>query len=517
MVRTQQQQQQQRQPSGRTSECQQDRRRPILIFTPSPARAWLVLLLVHVMGTSTNHPCYSAVAAAAAAAVSIHPDPYVQRHREHARVQRRLQNLYFGDKAGNNGGKRGSIRPSSILSLFGRIGNAMHVKLTGGTMHHQHQQHRQPGTRFTFRFPTQHIANEMYSDIVSPSIPVQFNHDCVGMTKPCRDLVPATTRTTTTTTHESKRSEQQKKRHRDDYARKGVGDYTLDRYGWPVTSNRFRSNGEARNEDEKDEEGRWRVLRYRRCVGYGRRCYDEVKRAVLDWEFGTVDEADMGGRSRVEQSSSLSNSSSSSGSRPRAMGIIRARSAFQPSATATGGVDAPSLRGIRNTSPLAGSSPSDEAQTLSNHNAQEIFLGAAGRRMVTYTEVRCGMGIRWGRFRINIGGLLPTLYAVSPVASVYDVVDERCSNGDIYTSTAYATVGRHLLSGEERATAILRHDSDNLRYGKAQPVHVEILSCSRSAPSFVGKVVWPLVGRMQSKFFEAEIEHFVRIGDNLSC
>ena len=166
---------------------QQRRRRPILLI-PAPARALLVMLLL-VAGA--NHPCYDAslsvtaaaagASAAAAAAVSCHPDPYVQRHRERARVRRRLQSLYFDGKAGNdNGGKCGS---TSIFSLLGRIGNAMHAKLTGGTMQQQ-QQHRQPGTKFTLRFPTQDVANEMYSGIISPSIPVQFNHDCVGMTKP---------------------------------------------------------------------------------------------------------------------------------------------------------------------------------------------------------------------------------------------------------------------------------------------------------------------------------------------
>ena len=90
------------------------------------------------------------------------------------------------------------------------------------------------------------------------------------------------------------------------------------------------------------------------------------------------------------------------------------------------------------------------------------------------------------------------------------------SNGDLYTSAAYATVGRHLICGEERVTAILRQGSDTLHHCKAQPVHVEILSYSRSAASFVGKLVWPLIGRMQSQFFEAEMKHFVVVGDSIS-
>ena len=101
---------------------------------------------------------------------------------------------------------------------------------------------------------------------------------------------------------------------------------------------------------------------------------------------------------------------------------------------------------------------------------------------------------------MRIGNLtlgFPTFFAVSPVAGVYDIVDGWSDNNDLFTSTSYATVGRHLLCGEERVTAILRND---------KKVDLEVLSYSRPAPSLVGKIVWPFIGRMQNQFFESQMK-----------
>ena len=227
-----------------------------------------------------------------------------------------------------------------------------------------------------------------------------------------------------------------------------MGDYSLDKYCWP--------NSELSG--AKTREG-WRVLRYRHCVGLGEECYERVRQAVLNWEFSTGDK-DFGGTKK--------GFATKGNKRRKAIGIIRARDRTSLDAKVT-------------------------------TRAQSISLGLGRRRMVTYTECRYGIDIRPG---LRVG--LPTFYAVNPVTSVYDVVDERCSNGDMFTSTAYATVGDHLLAGEERVTAILRHSE-----GK---VHVEILSVSRSAPTLAGRLVWPFIGKMQSGFFEAELRHLLEVG-----
>ena len=141
--------------------------------------------------------------------------------------------------------------------------------------------------------------------------------------------------------------------------------------------------------------------------------------------------------------------------------------------------------------------------TKTTVRVQSIPLGLGGRRMATYTECRYGIDMLQ---RLRVG--LPIFFAVNPVASVYDVVDERCSNGAMFTSTAYATVGNHLLAGEERVTVILRQPEGD----EESKVHVEILSRSRPAPTLAGRLVWPFIGKMQSGFFEAEIDHFIEVG-----
>jgi hypothetical protein len=81
---------------------------------------------------------------------------------------------------------------------------------------------------------------------------------------------------------------------------------------------------------------------------------------------------------------------------------------------------------------------------------------------------------------------------------VYDVVDQR-GIGTTFTSTAYATMKGHWLSGEERVTVALRDGS--------QDVDVEILSISRAGPSLWGRTVWPFVGKEQSTFFQEHLQH----------
>ena len=220
----------------------------------------------------------------------------------------------------------------------------------------------------------------------------------------------------------------------------------------PVTTNRTPSllllpsdldapwwPGTAFASDSDARKSGWRVRRYRSHLGQGLQCYNELKRVILNWEFDT-------GANRPRQKS---------------MGIIRIRNSIA------------------------------EGGAAGNGKHHEISLIPGAKRMATYSEAN---------YNVRIGNLtlgFPTFFAVSPVAGVYDIVDGWSDNNDLFTSTSYATVGRHLLCGEERVTAILRND---------KKVDLEVLSYSRPAPSLVGKIVWPFIGRMQNQFFESQMK-----------
>jgi hypothetical protein len=56
----------------------------------------------------------------------------------------------------------------------------------------------------------------------------------------------------------------------------------------------------------------------------------------------------------------------------------------------------------------------------------------------------------------------------------------------------------HLLRGEERVTVALRDGTEE--------VDVEIVSISKPGPSFKAKGIWPFIGKMQTAFFERQLE-----------
>lgn len=118
-----------------------------------------------------------------------------------------------------------------------------------------------------------------------------------------------------------------------------------------------------------------------------------------------------------------------------------------------------------------------------------------GRRMVSWTR----MG---------------PLYVLNPVALIYECINQKGSgrdgSGTLYTSCAYATQLGHWLSGEERVTVSLRTSQDAFR---PPPVEVEIVSISRAAPSLMGRLAWPLIGRMQDKFFVEHLRTLHRTAD----
>mmetsp|Transcript_8627 Transcript_8627/g.14064 ORF Transcript_8627/g.14064 Transcript_8627/m.14064 type:complete len:262 (-) Transcript_8627:24-809(-) len=99
---------------------------------------------------------------------------------------------------------------------------------------------------------------------------------------------------------------------------------------------------------------------------------------------------------------------------------------------------------------------------------------------------------------------LKSLFVVSPVHVVYEVKDARSIPRCLFSSTAYATLSGHLLAGEERVTVVWRK-------GMGDAVDIEIVSFSRAAPSIGGKLIWPLIGRMQKQFFLSEMDHLSRM------
>lgn len=100
---------------------------------------------------------------------------------------------------------------------------------------------------------------------------------------------------------------------------------------------------------------------------------------------------------------------------------------------------------------------------------------------------------------------IKSIFVVNPVHVTHEIIDSKQIPKCIYSSTSYATLSGHLLSGEERVSVIWR------KYSGGEVV-VEIVSFSRPAPSVSGKLVWPVIGRMQRNFFLEEMKHLDRIG-----
>lgn len=98
---------------------------------------------------------------------------------------------------------------------------------------------------------------------------------------------------------------------------------------------------------------------------------------------------------------------------------------------------------------------------------------------------------------------LKSIFVVNPVHVAYEVKDEQLQN-NVFSSTAYATLSGHLLSGEERVTVVWRK-------GMSDEVDVEIVSFSRASPSIGGKIIWPMIGAMQKQFFISEMKHLDRV------
>jgi uncharacterized protein (UPF0548 family) len=194
----------------------------------------------------------------------------------------------------------------------------------------------------------------------------------------------------------------------------------------------------------------WRVLRFHRNVGAGRECYQACRDAALAWEFNA-------GHKGIVAVQSHRGESTAPPVLPRRRGWL---------------------------GPSTHTAPATELPLESHPKrpVQQIWWGP-GRRLVTYTAV-------------GLSGL-PKIYTVSPVTVVYDVIDQRGVD-TTYTSTAYATGAGHWIRGEERVTVCHRDADDS--------VEVEILSYSQAASdTWMGRLVWPVLGRMQQSFFQQQL------------
>lgn len=213
----------------------------------------------------------------------------------------------------------------------------------------------------------------------------------------------------------------------------------------------------------------WRVLRYRRRVGQGAACYQRVRDAALQWEFSSPQQ-DKGMLQVTPSAASVSSEHNQQHRRNR---------------DRRGYTVLPIRSELDELDDIYAPSTSDQIM--------KIWSGP-GRRLVTFTV--SGLPLP-ARFR----WMVPCLYAINPVAVVYDLVDER-GPATTYSSTAYATLKGHLLRGEERVTVALRDNGH---------VDVEIISFSKPAASVKGRLVWPVIGGMQQTFFEEEMKSLERV------
>ena len=196
----------------------------------------------------------------------------------------------------------------------------------------------------------------------------------------------------------------------------------------------------------------WRICHYQRQVGYGRACYEAVRDQVLAWEFATPSV----GMVAVEQE-------------PRRRGRTL-RHEINP----RGGYES------------VHTSDDDTNPHTWRSTASAMRLGGDAQRLVTYSKC---LPLGWGG--------KAALWCANPVQVVYDIVDQR-GPSTTYTSSAYATTTGHWLAGEERLTVALR-DED----GKVQ---VQLVSYSKPK-SLLTALTWPLVHRMQERFFQSQLQY----------
>mgnify|MGYP005847962099 CR=1 FL=1 len=270
--------------------------------------------------------------------------------------------------------------------------------------------------------------------------------------------IPASTTTSTTTSKTSSQKEAQPSANTKarvlQYKRKPSAatshPQAAETAWWPATSSE--ATQKRTKTTPKSKSSTWRECRYRCRVGRGLECYERVRDAALQWQFQHNQTAREQGILPVMEEQEEDNSN------------------------------------INNANQMFGRHMSSRVQSLWSGPHRQ-----GSRRLVTYTTT--GGSKPWFLPRI-------TLYTLNPVMVVYDLLDQR-GPGTTYTSTAYATLQGHLLRGEERVTVALRDDSDF--------VDVEILSYSKPAQGLRAKLVWPMIGNLQSAFFEHQLEYLEQV------
>jgi uncharacterized protein (UPF0548 family) len=225
----------------------------------------------------------------------------------------------------------------------------------------------------------------------------------------------------------------------------------------------FQQKSKNHNFFKKDD---WRILVYRKRVGRGKECYQQVRDAALDWEFQSAD----GSMGMMEVPVS------SPQHRLKQPRTIPASSRYS-------------------VQPII-----DDDDLGSYSSSSSLYRSLGSRRLVSFSSK-------------SLTGFLPPclqrrIYAINPVMVVYDVVDQHAQQ-TLFTSTAYSTLKGHFIRGEERVTVALRDGS--------QDVEVEILSISRAGPSLFGKMLWPFLGTMQNRFFQRQLEHLSESGFEDIC
>jgi uncharacterized protein (UPF0548 family) len=341
--------------------------------------------------------------------------------------------------------------------------------------YNQSETSSQTRTRFVWTLPSK---NDMYDFMYAMSGPKQmFNHDCVGFTKPTQSS--SQLMSTTMTTNASLSS--------------SVATLTTTT---PITS----TKEEEWWPNSEEREG-WTLKRYTRRIGKGTECYNSVKDKILDWEFAHQEKV----LHKDQQQNTMMD------------------------------VQEPSC-GILRAVPKARHQQQSFIPENINQNVFQICndpMMNICRKLVTFTKFDLRIPFVPNKVSFPIPFLPRAMYAVNPVAVVYDIIDERVPNDgsgkSLYTSSAYSTLKGHLLSGEERVTVIMRGDHDTVDIGSILPatagrtngilmhndeslsngggwVDVEIVSYSKAAPSLLGRMVWPFVGKKQDSFFTSEMD-----------
>ena len=284
------------------------------------------------------------------------------------------------------------------------------------------------GSMVTWRKPTlEHIAQWFASasssyasswqqsssqQLVMGILQSPFNHPYAGMTNPSLH-VHETTTTSWDVTHQSSRQttsvNQINDHHHDndnDYYYNHHDHPTNDHQAWwpsilvPTTTNNNNNNNNNNNKYP------WRIIRHCRRVGTGWDCYQQVRDAVLDWNF--QDSKQTMGMIPIPETKSTTQQQGQQSS----TNISRGRFLSIPLPVKTQQQQAKSL-------PTSSSSSSSSTMSHSPLH-QQLWSGPGGKRFVTYTDALA-------KFRRRIP--IPFhIYSINPVMVVYDLVDQRYVN-----------------------------------------------------------------------------------------